>query len=71
MMVELVNAVARECDGRARRGKGGQSKPIEHIRWTVSAIAKALDKPVLEIVGDGVLGTGFCVSTFILGRLTH
>jgi hypothetical protein len=26
----------------------------EDIRWTVSAIAKALDKPVLEIVGDTV-----------------
>jgi len=26
----------------------------EDIRWTVSAIAKALDKPALEIVGETV-----------------
>jgi hypothetical protein len=28
--------------------------PTEDIRWTVRAIAKALDKSALEIVGDEV-----------------
>jgi hypothetical protein len=36
----------------------GMTPPIidatDDIRWTIGAIAKALDKPVLEIVGDTV-----------------